>query len=65
MTDGDRKGGNASVVLVRWSDGKQERILTAKGGGFAERAVFHPDGFTSVFGPWLQEPASFYCWFWL
>lgn len=45
MTDGDRKGGNASVVLVRWSDGKQERILTAKGGGFAERAVFHPAGY--------------------
>jgi WD40 repeat protein len=45
ISDGDRRGGGATVVLFDWKTGKQTQLLEAKGAGYAERAVFHPAGF--------------------
>lgn len=41
LKDGDRRGGNATVVLIDWATGKQSKMLTAKGAGYAERFVYH------------------------
>lgn len=61
MKDGDRKGGHASVLLFDWKSGKQKRVLAAKGGGFAERAHFHPAGYV-IAACLSQDSGSIHFW---
>lgn len=44
LKDGDRRGGNASILMLDWKVGKRQQLLQAKSAGYAERVVFHPSG---------------------
>jgi WD40 repeat protein len=44
LTDGDRRGGDASILLLNWSDGSRKDLLAAKKAGYVENMVFHPTG---------------------
>lgn len=40
LKDGDRRGGNASILMLDWKSGTRRELLQAKGAGYAERTVF-------------------------
>ena len=43
LKDGDRRGGNASILWLDWKSGNRIKLLAAKGAGYAERFAFHSD----------------------
>ncbi|MCH7729569.1 MAG: hypothetical protein IH991_24290 [Planctomycetes bacterium] len=61
LKDGDRRGGNASILLMDWQEGKRRQLLLAKGAGYAERVVFHPGGYV-IAACLTQERGSIQFW---
>lgn len=61
LKDGDRRGGNATVVLLDWETGKQVKTFVAKGAGYVERFVFHSDSL-SMAACLTQENGSLQFW---
>lgn len=61
LKDGDRRGGNASILLFDWSNAKRIKLLTAKGAGYAERFAFHSADL-SIAACLTQEHGSIQFW---
>ncbi len=61
LKDGDRRGGNASILMLNWKDGSQSQMLLAKGAGYAEQVAFHREGFLSA-ACLTQEHGSLQFW---